>query len=68
MFLGNLIAAPIAYLFAKRWLSGYAYRIPLGGSVFVLALVLTLGMALLTVGHQTLKTARLNPARCIKYE
>jgi putative ABC transport system permease protein len=68
VFFGNLIAAPIAYWFAERWLSGYAYRIPLDGRPFILALVVTLGVALLTVGRQTFKTGRLDAARCIKYE
>jgi len=68
VFLANLIASPIAYIISERWLRGYAYRISLGGSAFVLALTLTLGVALLTISRQTLKTARINPARCIKYE
>ena len=68
VFLANFVAAPIAYGIAGRWLRGYAYHIPLGGSVFILALIATMGVALLTVGRQTLKTARLNPARCVKYE
>lgn len=63
-----MLAAPIAYGLARRWLGGYAYRVALGGSVFVLALVLTMGLALLTVGRQTLKTSRINPARSIKCE
>ena len=66
--LANLIAAPIAYFISARWLRGYAYRVSLDGSSFVLALVLTLGVAILTISRQTLKTARTNPARCIKYE
>ncbi len=65
---GNLIAAPIVYLIAGRWLSGYAYRISLDVSVFALALTVTLAASFLTIGRQTIKTARLNPARCIKDE
>jgi len=65
---GNVIAAPVAYLIAGRWLRGYAYRISLNGSAFALALALTLAAAVLTVGRQVLKTARVNPARCLKDE
>jgi len=68
VLLANLVAAPVAYWIAGRWLRGYAYHIPLGGSVFILALIVTMAVALLTVGRQTLKTARVNPARCVKYE
>ena len=68
VFFGNVIAVPIAYWFAQRWLSGYAYRIRLDGRPFILALIVTLGVALLTVGRQTYKTGRLDPARCIKHE
>ncbi len=68
VLLGNLIGAPIAYGITAKWLRGYAYRIPLSAWVFVLAFLLTLGVAMLTVGRQTWKAARLNPARCLKYE
>ena len=68
VLLANLVAAPVAYWIAGRWLHGYAYHIPLGGSVFVMALIATMGVALLTVGRQTLKTARANPACSVKYE
>ena len=68
VFLANLIASPIAYVISERWLRGYAYRISLGSSAFVLALAATLGVAILTISRQTLKTSRINPSRCIKYE
>jgi putative ABC transport system permease protein len=68
IFLANLIAGPVAYWIAARWLRGYAYHISLGASVFVLALTATLGVAILTISRQTLKTAWINPARCIRYE
>jgi len=65
---GNLIAAPAAYAVMSGWLGGYAYHIRIGAGVFLAALALTLAVAMLTVGRQTLKIARLNPARCLKYE
>jgi len=68
VLLANLIASPIAYVISERWLRGYAYRISLGSSAFVLALAATLGVAILTISRQTLKTSRINPSRCIKYE
>ncbi len=68
VFVGNLIAGPIVYWIASGWLRGFAYHVPIGGSAFILALVLTLGVAFMTVGRQTLKTARVDPARSIKYE
>jgi putative ABC transport system permease protein len=68
LFLANVIAGQVAYWMAGRWLRGYAYHISLGGSIFVLAMAMTMGVAILTIIRQTLKTARINPARCIKYE
>jgi putative ABC transport system permease protein len=51
----NFFAWPVAYMAMQRWLSGFTYRTPLRLAVFVLAGVLTLGIALLTVGYQSIQ-------------
>jgi putative ABC transport system permease protein len=66
----NLLAWPIAFLAMDRWLQGFAYRIPLLPQIgwFLLAGVLSLGIAWLTVGFQALKAAVASPLRSLRYE
>ena len=62
------IALPLSYLIARKWLSGFAYRIDLEWWFFASAGVLALLIAWFTVGLQTFKAARVNPTACLKDE
>ena len=66
--LANLIAWPVAYFLMRRWLQDFAYRAPLGFVPFVLAALLGMAIALLTVGWQALRAARANPVDSLRYE
>jgi putative ABC transport system permease protein len=63
-----VLAAPLAYLAADRWLADFAYRVDLGWAVFALAGVGALLVALLTVGYQALKVALADPVHALRYE
>ena len=63
-----LVALPLAYLGADRWLDGYANRIGLSWILFVVPAITILFIALLTVLGQTLKVARQNPVESLRYE
>ena len=64
----NLIAWPAAWFFMNKWLGNYAYRTGIDPSIFVLAGLAALAIALLTVGFQALRTARANPVDAIRNE
>ena len=64
----NLIALPIAWLVMDRWLNGFAYRTEIGLGVFFLSAGLSLGLALLTVGFQSVRAARVSPAVTMRQE
>jgi putative ABC transport system permease protein len=64
----NIIAWPLAYLAAKNWLQGFAYRIGLSPWIFILSGVLALAVALLTVSYQSVKAALANPVESLRYE
>jgi putative ABC transport system permease protein len=68
ILLANVIAWPIAYFTMNRWLQNYAYRIEIGLSAFVLAGLIVVVIASLTVGYQALKAARANPVDALRYE
>ena len=63
-----VVAVPVAYWLMSRWLQDFAYRIDLGLGVFLGAGVLALLVAVLTVGTQTLRAARIDPAQTLQSE
>ena len=66
--ISNLIAWPIAFLVTRNWLENYPYRTDLTLFHFILASLVTLLLALLTVFYHSGKAALINPAQTLKYE
>jgi putative ABC transport system permease protein len=63
-----LIAWPIIYYIAGKWLQNFYYRINPGVFSFVAGLTIALGIALLTISYRILRAAKVNPAQSLKYE
>jgi putative ABC transport system permease protein len=63
-----LIAWPVIYYYAGRWLENFYYKINLGIFTFLAGLTIALGIALITISYRVLKAARVNPAQSLKYE
>ena len=63
-----LIGIPVAVWAARKYLENYIYKLEGYGWIFVVAVVLTLVMSLLSVLWQTLKAAKTNPAVELKKE
>ena len=63
-----LIAWPVVYYWAGKWLENFYYKISLGLFTFVIGLSLALGIALITISYRILRAARVNPAQSLKYE
>jgi len=61
-----IIAIPVSYFSAQRWLESFAYRINITPLLFIKAGLLILVLSLLTVGIQSLKAARSNPVDALK--
>jgi putative ABC transport system permease protein len=68
VFMANLVAWPIAYLFVNKWLAGYAYRIELSIWPFATAIFISMGITLLTVSFRSFRAARTNPVDALKDE
>jgi putative ABC transport system permease protein len=68
VLIANLMAWPIAWFTMNRWLENFAYRIGLSWWMFVLAAVLAVVIALITVSFQTVKAALKNPIDSLRYE
>ena len=63
-----LIAFPVAWWMMNKWLQGFAYRINISWWVFVLAGLLTIAIALVTVSFQAIKAAIANPVTSLRSE
>ena len=63
-----VIAIPIVWYIMHRWLENFAYKTELSWWIFVLAGLLALGIALLTVSWQSWKAATRNPVEALRYE
>jgi putative ABC transport system permease protein len=68
VLLANVLSGPAVYFAMKRWLGQFANRIAIGPWIFAATVLATLGIALLTVGFQTVKAARANPAEALRSE
>ena len=62
------IAAPLSWWAMNRWLQNFAYRIDITFWIFVAGAVITLAIALATIGIQSVKAATANPVKAIKSE
>jgi putative ABC transport system permease protein len=63
-----LIAWPLIYYFAGKWLQNFYYRISLGAFSFIAGFTIALGIAVITISYRIMKAARVNPAQSLKYE
>jgi putative ABC transport system permease protein len=63
-----LIAWPLVYYWAGKWLQNFYYKINLGFFTLIVGLAIALCIAVLTISYRILRAARVNPAQSLKYE
>ncbi|MCP4632784.1 MAG: FtsX-like permease family protein [candidate division Zixibacteria bacterium] len=66
--LSNIIAWPVAWYAASYWLQGFAYKIEMNAIPFILAGIITILIAVLTVLNQSWYAATRNPVESLRYE
>jgi putative ABC transport system permease protein len=66
--LAIVIATPVAWYLMNSWLQDFAYRSPINGWVFLVAALLALAIALITVSYQSIKAAIANPVKSLRTE
>ncbi|MEO8414348.1 MAG: ABC transporter permease [Ginsengibacter sp.] len=68
LIIAFLIATPLAWLMTSNWLQGYAFRINIRWTYFVVPFIIIVGIAFITVGFQSIKAAMANPAKSLRTE
>jgi len=68
VFIAILIAVPIAWWLTDKWLQDFAYRINVNWTVFAMAGVLAMVIALLTISFQSIRAAIANPVKSLRTE
>jgi putative ABC transport system permease protein len=64
----NVVAIPIAYFVLQGWYQNYAYRTTPGAGLFILASVLTVALAFLSVGWNVVRASLADPVESLRYE
>ncbi len=62
------IAAPVAFYLMRQWLSGFAYQTSIGWPVFLLAIGITVLIAVCSVGYRAVMAVIANPVKNLKAE
>jgi len=68
VFIANIVAWPLAYLFISKWLAGFAYRIDISIWPFAFAMAISLAITLITVSIRSYGAASTNTIDALKYE
>ncbi|HEX5151159.1 MAG TPA: ABC transporter permease [Parafilimonas sp.] len=63
-----IIAAPVAWYIMHQWLQNYTYRIPVTASIFIVAIVSSIIVAWIAVGHRAIHSALANPVESLRTE
>ena len=68
VILANILAWPVGLLLMKNWLNNFAYQTPISIWTFIIAGLLSILIAILTVSYQTITVATKNPADSLRNE
>jgi len=63
-----IVAFPLGYYLMDNWLQGFAYRIQIQWWVFVLAGIITICIAFITIGWKSFSAATMNPVKALRSE
>ncbi|MBL0355878.1 MAG: FtsX-like permease family protein [Chitinophagaceae bacterium] len=62
------LAAPAAWYLMQHWLENFVYKISIGADVFVIAIVVSVLIAWVTVGYKAFRAAVANPIKSLRSE
>ncbi len=63
-----IIASPVAWFMMNKWLQDFAYRISISWTVFAIAALLAIVIAIISVSFKAIKAAVANPVKSLRTE
>jgi putative ABC transport system permease protein len=66
ILIANLIAWPISFIVTSKWLETFAYRVQISFTPFLIAMLISMTIIVVTVCLQIVKAVRFNPAIKLK--
>jgi putative ABC transport system permease protein len=66
--IGNLFSWPFSYFIMRKWLQNFAFKTGIDPLIYLVAMIMAMVVAGLTIAYQTYKTASVNPVETIRYE
>jgi putative ABC transport system permease protein len=63
-----VIASPIAWYMMNMWLTGFSYRINVNAWAFIVAGIMAIAFALLTISSHAIRAAMANPVKSLRSE
>jgi putative ABC transport system permease protein len=63
-----VIVSPLTWMLLSKWLESFAYRIGVNPLMFLLGGVIALTIAMATISFHTIRSARANPVKALRYE
>lgn len=68
MITAMVIVIPVLNYYLTQWLDNFAYRTTIEWWIYPVALILLMGVALMTITSQTMKAAKINPVKLLRNE
>ncbi|HEX3023845.1 MAG TPA: FtsX-like permease family protein, partial [Chitinophagaceae bacterium] len=68
VIISTIIAFPVAWWGMRSWLQDFAYRINISWWIFLVAAIIALAVALITISFQAIKAANANPVKSLRTE
>jgi putative ABC transport system permease protein len=63
-----IIASPMAWYMMTNWLQDFSYKTEITWDIYALAGIISIAIALLTIGYQSFRAALMNPVDSLKSE
>ena len=68
VLVASMIASPLAWWLMHEWLNDFAYHIQIEWWIFILACLITIIIAFITIAYQSVRAALVNPVISLKTE
>jgi putative ABC transport system permease protein len=63
-----VIVSPLTWILLSKWLESFAYRIGVNPLMFIFGGLIALVIAMATISFHTIRSARANPVKALRYE